>query len=221
MSDLTFRGVFDHLYDRLGPQGWWPAETPFEGAVGAILTQNTAWSNVERAIAGLKAAGLLAPRAIAEADDEVLADCIRPAGYFNVKAQRLKALCAFLLEAGDDGRLAVFAEEGTAAIRDRLLAVKGVGAETADSILLYALGRPVFVVDAYTGRIFQRLGLLEPDLGYGAIQARFEAHLPRDRALFNEYHALIVAVGKDFCKPKPRCPGCPLEALCPVPAAQA
>ena len=146
-----------------------------------------------------------------------LAEHIRPTGYFNVKARRLKALCQFLREAAD-GRLEDLAGEATADLRRRLLGVNGVGEETADSILLYALHHPVFVVDAYTRRIFERLELLESGLSYTGIQARFEASLPRDRALFNEYHALIVALGKDYCKPKPRCGGCPLRPQCPAAA---
>jgi endonuclease-3 related protein len=210
----TFQAIHDRLYEAFGPQHWWPADTPFEVAVGAVLTQNTAWTNVERAIANLKEADVLGPRAILGLTDEGLAELIRPAGYFNVKARRLKALCQFLADEAD-GDLTALADRDTVALRHALLTVKGVGEETADSILLYALHRTVFVVDAYTRRIFERLGLLDPGHGYGAIQATFEAALPRDLALFNEYHALIVALGKDYCKPKPRCAACPLRPLCP------
>jgi endonuclease-3 related protein len=212
----AFREIHDTLYAAFGPQDWWPADSPFEVAVGAVLTQNTAWTNVERAIANLREAGLLDPAALHHAPDDELAAHIRPAGYFNIKAQRLKALCRFLRESAD-GDLERLAEEKTDDLRERLLGVKGVGEETADSILLYALDRPVFVVDAYTRRIFERLGLLEPGLSYGAIQQRFQAELPRDRTLFNEYHALIVALGKDHCKPKPRCGTCPLRDRCAGP----
>ena len=210
----TFQAIHDALYEAFGPQQWWPAETPFEVAVGAVLTQNTAWTNVERAIANLKAAGCLDPRTLYGLEPDRLADLIRPAGYFNVKARRLQALCAFLLDRAG-GRLEALADRPTADLRADLLAVKGVGEETADSILLYALDRPVFVVDAYTRRIFERLGLLQPGLGYAGIQAAFEAALPRNRTLFNEYHALIVALGKDYCKPKPRCAACPVREQCP------
>ncbi|MEF8794730.1 endonuclease III domain-containing protein [Thiohalorhabdus sp.] len=210
----TFPSVYDTLYQAFGPQNWWPAETPFEVAVGAVLTQNTAWINVERAIANLKAADCLGPATLHAMDPAELAGLIRPAGYFNIKAQRLQALCRFLLDEAD-GSLANLTNRDTSALRAQLLGIKGVGEETADSILLYALHRRVFVVDAYTRRIFERLGLLKPGLGYGAIQAAFEGNLPRDRSLFNNYHALIVALGKDYCKPKPRCEACPLQDLCP------
>lgn len=214
----TFRSVYDTLYAAFGPQGWWPAETPFEVAVGAILTQNTAWTNVERAIDNLKAASCLDPATLHAMDPAELGRLIRPAGYFNIKAQRLQALCGFLLaEAG--GALGNLADRDTPILRTDLLGVKGVGEETADSILLYALHRPVFVVDAYTRRIFERLGLLQPGLAYGGVQAVFVTTLPRDRALFNEYHALVVALGKDYCRPKPRCPSCPLQAMCPTGAS--
>jgi len=213
----TFRTVHDTLYAAFGSQHWWPAQTPFEVAVGAVLTQNTAWTNVERAIANLHRAQLLSTEAMLAVPEAELAEHIRPAGYFNVKARRLKALCQFLREAAD-GRLEDLAGEATADLRRRLLGVNGVGEETADSILLYALHHPVFVVDAYTRRIFERLELLESGLSYTGIQARFEAALPRDRALFNEYHALIVALGKDYCKPNPRCGGCPLRPQCPAAA---
>ncbi len=214
----TFRDIHDHLYAAFGPQGWWPAETPFEVAVGAILTQNTAWTNVERAVANLKAGGWLDPATMAEADPDALAEPIRPTGYFNVKARRLQALCRFLLDSAG-GRIEALAGEDTADLRGQLLGIKGVGEETADSILLYGLGHPVFVVDAYTRRIFERLELLEPGLSYGRIQAAFEAALPRDPALFNEYHALVVSLGKDYCKPRPRCPQCPIQEICPYPDA--
>ncbi len=218
MSD-AWLDTYQRLYDTYGPQHWWPGETPFEVMVGAILTQNTAWSNVERAIANLKGAGALDGTALLDLPDAVVAELIRPAGYFNVKTRRLKALCAYLraedvLDAPE--RLADKAEP--AELRRRLLAVHGIGEETADSILLYALDLPSFVVDAYTRRIFTRLGLLTGDESYAAIQARFHAHLPRDRALYNEYHALIVQLGKLACRPKPRCGACPLSKVCPAAA---
>ncbi len=213
----TFRDIHDHLYAAFGPQHWWPAETPFEVAVGAVLTQNTAWRNVERTIAALKARDWLTPQALAQVETERLAQAIRPTGYFNVKAHRLQALCNFLLES-TGGQLEALAREATASLRARLLAVPGIGQETADSILLYALGHPIFVVDAYTRRIFERLALIEPGRSYSAIQTAFETALPRDRALFNEYHALIVALGKDYCRPRPRCGQCPIRSFCPYPS---
>lgn len=200
-----------------GPQHWWPADTPFEVMVGAVLTQNTAWRNVEKAIANLRAGGLLDCRSILDRPEGELADRLRPAGYFNVKAKRLRALCGFLRERGVaefPQRLAFLSDP--AALRRDLLAVHGVGEETADSILLYALELPLFVVDAYTRRIFTRLGLLSGAEAYGTIQAGFERGLPRDVTLYNEYHALIVRLGKDICRPKSRCASCPLAGVCPA-----
>ncbi len=205
------RAAFDLLLDRYGPQGWWPGETPFEVMVGAVLTQNTAWSNVERAIANLKRAGVLSCGAMLALAPEALAALIRPAGYFNVKAVRLQALCRFLVEAGGEAALAA---RDTPGLRTALLAVHGVGPETADDILLYAFGRPVFVVDAYTRRIGARLGLVAGDEGYEIIRRTFEAALGPDVAVFNEYHALLVRHAKVHCRPRPRCEGCPLATLC-------
>lgn len=205
------------LLARHGRQHWWPGETPFEVMVGAVLTQNTAWTNVERAIANLKAADALDCADILALADAELAALIRPAGYFNVKAARLKALCRFLAERGVAERPQELAGQGSLAeLRRDLLAVHGVGEETADSILLYALGQPSFVVDAYTRRAWTRLGLLTGAEGYRDIQRLFEDHLPRELALYNEYHALIVRLGKDHCRPKPRCADCPLNSICPT-----
>ena len=207
---------YDLLLARHGPQHWWPGETPFEVMVGAVLTQNTAWGNVEQAIARLKRADALSCRAILARTDAELAELIRPAGYFNVKTRRLKALCRFLAERGVAAAPEALAGQDTlTALRHDLLAVHGVGEETADSILLYALGLPSFVVDAYTRRAWTRLGLLQGDEGYGAIQRLFAANLPREVGMYNEYHALIVRLGKEHCRPRPRCTGCPLNAICP------
>ncbi|MFA5081405.1 MAG: endonuclease III domain-containing protein [Hydrogenophilaceae bacterium] len=207
---------YDLLLARHGPQHWWPGETPFEVMVGAVLTQNTAWGNVEKAIANLKRADALDCRTILAMADADLAELIRPAGYFNVKAKRLKALCRFLAERGVESAPEALAGQGTSAeLRRDLLAVHGIGEETADSILLYALGLASFVVDAYTRRAFGRLGLLCGDEGYGAIQRLFERHVPCDTRLYNEYHALIVRLGKEHCRPRPRCTDCPLNSLCP------
>ncbi len=208
--------AYQRLYAAYGPQHWWPGESPFEVMVGAVLTQNTAWGNVERAIANLKAAGHLSCQGILDLTDVALAGLIRPAGYYNVKARRLKALCTFLATQGVADRPEALGE--TAPLRElrrRLLAVHGVGEETADSILLYALQLPVFVVDAYTRRIFSRLKLITGDESYARIQQSFEAALPREVALYNEYHALIVHLGKSVCRPRPRCGQCPLRLLCP------
>lgn len=203
-------GIYRRLRTRFGPQGWWPAETPFEVIVGAILTQNTAWGNVERAVANLKAARLLSARGLTRVPRRRLARLIRPSGYFNQKALKLKAFMAFLKrEYG--GSLAAMGRAPTAALRAKLLAVHGIGPETADSILLYALGRPVFVVDAYTVRVLSRHGLLPPGARYEEAQRFLTARLPRGARLFNEFHALFVRVGKEFCGTRPRCGGCPLE----------
>lgn len=215
LPDARWRAVFDALFTAFGAQHWWPGETPLEVMIGAVLTQNTAWRNVERAIAQLRAADALDAETLLALPEATLAELIRPAGYFNVKARRLKALLRFL---ADQGALAqagtLGARTALPELRRRLLAVHGVGEETADSILLYALGRPVFVVDAYTRRIFTRLGLLHGDERYADIQTVFQAHLPPDARLYNEYHALIVRMGKDVCRPRPRCAACPLRADC-------
>lgn len=205
------RAVYDALYAAYGPQRWWPADTPFEVMVGAILTQNTAWANVERALARLREHGALEASAILALSTQDLAEALRPSGYFNVKARRLSAFCAFFLEAGG---LDALAGLETQALRRALLEVKGVGPETADDILLYALERPVFVVDAYTRRLFTRLGLLEGDESYEAIRQGFEQALGPDVPLLNEYHALIVRHAKDVCKTRARCAGCVLRLEC-------
>ena len=197
---------------RFGPQGWWPGETPFEVIVGAILTQGTAWANVERAIANLKAARLLSVRGLGRVPRGRLARLIRPSGYFNQKAVKLKAFMAFMRREYGGG-LAAMGREPTAPLRAKLLAVHGIGPETADSILLYAFGRPAFVVDAYTVRVLSRHGLLPPGAGYGEAQRYLVSRLPRDARLFNEFHALFVRVGKEYCGRRPRCAGCPLDGL--------
>jgi endonuclease-3 related protein len=204
-----FAGAYQRLYATFGPQHWWPADTPFEVAVGAVLTQNTAWTNVERAIANLRARELLSPAALAALDPAELAEPIRPAGYFNIKARRLQALCRFVLDELN-GDITGLAHWELVEARRALLTVNGVGEETADSILLYACQHPIFVVDAYTRRIFERLGLLAPGLTYREVQTAFQGALPIDTALYNEYHALIVALGKDYCRPRPACDACPL-----------
>ena len=204
--------IYRVLLAFFGPQHWWPGETPIEIAIGAILTQNTSWSNVEKAIANLKAAGCLDACRLHELDMEKLETLIRPAGYFRVKAKRLRNFTTWLCDryGGDMQNL-----EGIAAarLREELLGISGIGPETADSILLYALNRPVFVVDTYTARVMVRHGLIGPDLDYQQLQDLFMSNLEPDVALFNEFHALLVMTGKDYCKPHPKCPGCPLEKL--------
>jgi endonuclease III related protein len=215
-DDATWQEIHDRLLSHFGPQHWWPGDTPFEVMVGAVLTQNTAWSNVEKAIGQLKTARALACAPILALHQEELARLIRPAGFFNVKSRRLKALCRFLDQRGvAEAPEALARQAAPDQLRQALLEVHGVGEETADSILLYALGLPSFVVDAYTRRIFSRLGLLAGDEAYGDIQSCFHAHLPAEVALFNEYHALIVALGKTCCRPRPRCGACPLAPRCP------
>ncbi len=211
MSAPALRAIFDRLLAAHGPQGWWPADGHFEMMVGAVLTQNTAWTNVERAILRLADAGLLEPRPLLDAPVERLAEAIRPAGYFNVKARRLQAFTRWYIDAGGFEPLA---RVDTGTLRSRLLAVHGIGPETADDILLYAFERPVFVIDAYTRRIIGRVGHDVEGLAYEALRALFERELPADVALFNEYHALIVRHAKTHCRKRPVCAGCPLEAIC-------
>jgi endonuclease-3 related protein len=200
---------FSALYRAWGPQHWWPADTPFEVMVGAILTQNTNWTNVEKAIARLKDAKLLSPDALYYAPTSRVAELIRPAGYYNVKARRLHSFLSFLYRqaGGSEKRLRALP---TGELRARLLQVNGLGPETADSILLYALGRPVFVVDAYTRRILRRHLLIRGDEPYQAVRSLFERHLPRNRTQYGEYHALLVRAGKQHCRVQARCEGCPL-----------
>ncbi len=205
--------IYRTLLDFFGPQHWWPGETPFEIAVGAILTQNTSWANVEKAIANLKAAGCLDAARLYEIDTAELEKLIRPAGYFRVKAKRLKSFITWLCE-GYDGDLRNLEPIPTVRLRDELLSISGIGPETADSILLYALNRPVFVVDTYTARVMVRHGLISPEgLDYYQLQDLFMSNLEPDVALFNEFHALLVMTGKDYCKPNPRCSPCPLDTL--------
>jgi len=206
------REVFQHLLAHYGPQGWWPAQTPFEVMVGAILTQNAAWTNVERAIERLKEEGALDPQVLAGVEPTRLGEWIRPAGYFNVKARRLQAFCRWYLAQGEWEALSRWETEP---LRRALLAVHGVGPETADDILLYAFERPVFVIDAYTRRLFSRLGLVSAEWDYERLRAWFEDGLEPDPALFNEYHALIVRHAKVHCRVRPRCTACPLQPRCP------
>lgn len=201
---------FDRLMSHFGPRGWWPGDTPFEVMVGAILTQNTNWKNVERAISNLKRAKVLSPRRLYELPPAKLASLIRPAGYFRVKARRLRSFLKFFLDSygGSTRRMAA---QDAGRMRGELLSVNGIGPETADSIILYALGKPVFVVDAYTKRILNRHALCTEDADYNEIQEFFMDRLPSDVPLYNEYHALIVEAGKDYCRATPRCGECPLR----------
>ena len=202
--------IYNTLLSFFGEQGWWPAETPFEVIVGAVLTQNTAWRNVERAIANLKEEGVLTPQGLMKLNEARLAVFIRPAGYYNVKARRLKHLMNFL-EREYEGDLKRMFAEPLSSLREKLLAVNGIGPETADSILLYAGERPIFVVDAYTKRILTRHGMITNGASYGDIQDVFMRSLPEDVVLYKEYHALLVRLAKTYCKTKPLCTGCPVE----------
>jgi endonuclease-3 related protein len=204
--------VYTRLYKAFGPQHWWPGETPFEVAVGAILTQNTNWGNVEKAIDTLKREGKLNASAIHKMNPERLASLIKPAGYFNVKAKRLKHFVDFFLKEYG-GRMAVMKQEEADVIREKLLGVNGIGPETADSIILYALEKPVFVIDAYTKRVLSRHTIMDHDATYDSFQELFHSNLKRDIRLFNEYHALVVRVAKEHCRTKPRCGECPLNGV--------
>lgn len=209
MTVHVLQQFHDALAEAYGPRGWWPGDSPTEVAIGAVLTQNTAWRNVERAIAALKAADCLHFGRIAGLSEEALGALIRPAGTYRVKARRLAALAAWV--AGRGGTIEAALAGETGAVRASLLEVSGVGPETADAILLYAGGHAVFVVDAYARRVLVRHGLLRGGERYGEVQAAFERALPRDARLFNEYHALLVEVGKRHCRARARCAGCPLE----------
>lgn len=217
-NSTTMTTLLSDVYDRLlaayGPQHWWPGESPFEVMVGAILVQNTAWKNVEKAIANLVEHGLLEPRALYDTPAAELEELIRPAGYFRMKTRRLRSLLEFLLERYDGSLDAMFATD-LPTLRQELLGVHGVGPETADSILLYAGGMLSFVVDTYTHRVLARHGWIGFDADYHEIQDHFQDGLPADARLYNEYHALLVRVGHVHCRKTPKCDGCPLADLLP------
>ena len=202
--------IYHHLYRQFGPQGWWPGRSRFEVIVGAILAQNTNWGNVEKAIRRLRRARVLTPTAMSALSRRRLANLIRPAGYFAVKAGRLHNFLAFLRMRYGGSLTRMFREE-LETTREALLQVSGIGPETADSILLYAGNMPVFVVDAYTKRIFSRHRMISPHTTYHELQSLFMNNLPQDASLYNEYHALLVAVGKSHCRTNPRCDTCPLR----------
>jgi endonuclease III related protein len=211
----SLRAIYRRLVRHFGPAGWWPGETPFEVCLGAILVQNTSWTNVERALECVRGAGRLSFEGLSALSAARIAALIRPSGTFRVKAARVRAFLDFLGSAYG-GRVEAMRAEDPWVLRRRLLGVHGIGPETADSIALYAAGQPLFVVDAYTRRAFTRLGLLPSvALGYDEVQRFFMDRLPRDAALFNDYHAQIVRLGKEICRPRPRCGACPLETVCP------
>lgn len=204
--------LYDKLYAEFGPQHWWPAASPFEVMVGAILTQNTSWKNVEKAVANLKKEKMLSVRKLSSARKSKIARLIRPSGYFNQKAERLQLFARHLAKRHGASVKRFFARD-LPAIREELLALKGIGPETADSMLLYAGNKPVFMIDLYTQRIMERLGLHE-DLSYHGLQDFFHASLRRDHRLFNEYHALLVKFAQEYCRKKPLCRECFLRRRC-------
>ena len=204
--------VFERLYRRYGPQRWWPAATRFEVIVGALLMAQTSWTKVSEAIRNLKRARALDPHSLAAMPIPRLRSLVRPAGLYRTKPRRLKAFCQHLVRVADGDLDRFFARE-FAAVRAELLSLDGVGPETADSILLYAADFPTFVVDAYTIRVGRRLGWLDSDR-YDAVKAFFESGVPPDVARYREFHALIVAHGKETCRPRPLCEGCPVNDVC-------
>jgi endonuclease-3 related protein len=212
---VALRAYYDALFASYGPQHWWPGRTAFEVIVGAILTQNTSWANVEPAIRNLRREKLLTPRAIETVSEARLAGLIRSSGYFRQKAKKLKCFVRFL-RAEYGGSLTKMLRTPTLVLREKLLSVHGIGPETADSILLYAGKHPVFVVDAYTRRLLERHELATPEQSYEEIRRLFERSLPRDAPLYNEFHALIVRTGKEYCRTRnPRCSECPLRSFLP------
>jgi endonuclease-3 related protein len=212
---IVLQEVYQKLLDAFGPQKWWPGETHFEMIVGAILVQNTNWQNVERAIGNLREADLLDPHALFAVPQDELEELIRPAGYYRIKARRLRSLLEFLVKRYHGSIEAMF-RTPLGELRPALLGIHGVGPETADSILLYAGSQPTFVVDAYTCRIFGRHGWIDPESDYHQVQDYFHDHLPADAPMFNEFHALLVHLGKHFCKKsKPLCKVCPLQSMLP------
>jgi endonuclease-3 related protein len=204
--------IYNLLFTAFGPQNWWPADTDLEMMIGAILTQNTSWSNVEKAIQNLKGKDLISIKGLSDLPTPMLAEYIRPVGYYNLKARRLKNLIS-LIENKHDGDLKGLFSLHTERIRKELLSVKGIGLETADSMILYGARRALFVVDTYSHRILSRHGLIEEGAGYFEVQTLFMDTLPHDVELFKDFHALLVKTGKGFCRRKPLCPGCPLERV--------
>ena len=204
--------IYKKLFDEFGPQDWWPGDTSFEVIVGAILTQNTNWGNVEKALLNLKSANILSPSGINDVSSKKLASLIKPSGFFNIKTKRLKNFIKFLFDEYG-GKLSNMKKGTLPVLRKKILSVNGIGPETADSMLLYAFQKPIFVVDAYTKRIFFRHGMVKKEDSYSIIQNFFMKNLKHDMQMFNEYHAMIVCLAKKFCKVKPSCEGCPLSSM--------
>ena len=209
MAKRTLDDYYDRMFQHFGTTGWWPAGSEFEVAIGAILTQNTVWSNVEKAIVNLKAAKLMRPKRIVECEPSRLETALRPSGYFRVKAKRLRAFCEYL-NARHRGSMKRLAKLPLPELRNELLALHGIGPETADDIILYACHKLVFVVDTYTRRILSRHGLVDPAIGYDDLRALFETRLDPQVDTFKEYHGLLVWTGNRFCRRTPRCGECPL-----------
>lgn len=204
--------IYQQMFDRFGPQHWWPGRTKTEIIIGAILTQNTNWENVKKAIVNLRRAKMLTFSALRDADEKTIAELIRPSGYFNVKAKRLKNFVRFFYQEYN-GSWKKFQSDPFPVLREKVLSVNGVGPETADSILLYALDKPIFVIDAYTKRALSRHRMIKEGDDYHAVQKLFMDNLSPDVAFFNEYHALFVRLAKEHCRTKPQCEGCPLGRL--------
>lgn len=207
--------IYNRLFTAYGPQHWWPADGPFEVIIGAILTQSTAWGNVEKSIITLKDRDALSPEVLRQLNTKELAEMVYPSGYYNAKSLKIKAFVQWLGENWHDDLDSLFALD-IPQLRHTLLGLYGIGEETADSIILYAARKTVFVIDAYTRRIISRLGLASPAWSYSALQELFMRHLPLDEGLFNEYHALLVRHGKDSCKKRPLCEGCCLYSICSI-----
>ncbi len=211
-SRETILKIYKRLLERYSKQDWWPSESRFEVIIGAILTQNTNWRNVEKAIENLKKANILTAEKMYQCNSQTLAELIRPSGYYNIKTKRIKNFLEWLFE-NYDGQIETLEPIETSCLREELLSINGIGKETADSILLYGLEKPTFIVDSYTARVLGRHGLIDSYCGYDDIKELFESNLDKDAKLYNEYHALIVTLGKEHCKKRPICDGCPLESL--------
>jgi len=204
--------IYQKLYSSIGPRGWWPAESTFEIVIGAILTQNTSWKNVKKAVSNLKRENLLSPQILFNTDTKVIAEIIKSSGYYNQKAKKVKNFLEYFKLF--DFSFERMAERDLEELREQLIKINGIGEETADSILLYALDKPVFVIDAYTKRIFSRLGFISENIKYSDLQRLFTEHLKKDTPLFNEYHALIDYLAHFICRKKPECQRCVLNDEC-------
>ena len=212
---MNLMNIYNKLLSYFGAQHWWPAETRYEVVIGAVLTQNTSWKNVERALENLKKENLVDEKKILDVDIGKLKELIKPAGFYNIKAERLKSITKYIVDNYRTTDDLAKTEKDIKSLRNELLAIKGIGKETADSILLYALDKPIFVVDAYTRRIFSRFGIMNNNMDYDEIRLIFENNILLDLNIYKEYHALIVELGKNYCKKRnPLCNECPLHLWC-------